>query len=119
MGFGSWLARKGNVGGTARAVAKGWKTIKEKNPDMSPRDIAEAYVNIRYGATGEPQLAEKVLGRLRHDVSPLNLSWTILLAENEDEEDTLIDHAYDWVKIMQEEIRKYGVEPGELFYDSK
>ena len=49
MGFGSWLARKGSVGGTARAVAKGWKTIKEKNPGMSPKEIAEAYVTLMDG----------------------------------------------------------------------
>lgn len=119
MGFGSWLARRGNVGGTARAVAKGWKTIKEKNPGMRPEDIAETYVNIRYTATGELHLAEKVLGRLPYDVNPLNLSWIILWVENEDESDTLFDHRSEWIQIMREEIRKYGVEPGEFFYHSK
>jgi hypothetical protein len=117
MGFGSWLARKGNVGGTARAVAHGWKTLKEKNPKMSPIDIAETYVNIRYTATGELHLAEKVLDRLPYEANPINLSWTILLIENEDETDTLNDHMPEWIKIMKEEIRKYGVEPGEFFYD--
>jgi hypothetical protein len=34
MGIGRWLARKGNVGGTARAVAKGWLTLKGQNPEM-------------------------------------------------------------------------------------
>jgi hypothetical protein len=121
MGFGSWFARKGSVGGTARAVAKGWKTIKEKYPEMSPRDIAKTYVNFRYAATKEPDLAEKVLDTLPYDANPLNLSWTIFSteAENEGDFETLLDHMSEWVQIMKEEIRKCRVEPGEFFYDSK
>ena len=41
MGLGTWFARKGSIGGTARTVGKGWKTIKAKYPEMSQRDIAE------------------------------------------------------------------------------
>jgi len=117
MGVSSWLARKGNIGGTARAVANGWKRIKERNPGMSPRDIAEAYVNLRYTATREPNLAEEVLNGLPFDVNPLDLSWVILSVENKDEPETLSDHRSEWIQIMREEIRKYGLEPGESFFD--
>lgn len=114
MGFGSWLARKGNVGGTARAVAKGWKTIKEKNPDMSPKEIAEMYVSIRYGATGEPHLAKRVLTNLRantrkREPNPLDLSWAIFWEENVDEAHTVLEHSVEWKQIMKEEIDKIGV----------
>jgi len=121
MGFWTWFAKKGSVGGTARAVAKGWKTIKAKNPEMSQRDIAETYVNIRYGATKEPHLAERVLATLPYDANPLNLTWTIFYveAENEGDLETLLDHRSEWVQIMKEEIRKCGVEPGDFFYNSK
>lgn len=119
MGFGSWLARRGNVGGTARAVANGWKKIKEKNPEMSPREIAETYVNLRYTATREPHLVEDVLGRLPYDANPLNLSWIILWVENEKDFETISDHRSEWIQIMREEIRKYGIEPGEFYLDSR
>ena len=48
MGFAKWLARKGRIGETARTVAQGWKTIKERNPRMIPIDIANTYVRKRY-----------------------------------------------------------------------
>jgi len=110
MGFQNWMARRGNVGGTARAVANCWKTFKEKNPAMSPKDIAEAYISLRYGLTREPHLAKAVLNLLdKNEINPLNLSWDILLAENANEVWTVKEHAYEWKKIMKEEIEKIGV----------
>jgi len=111
MGFSNWFARKGSVGGTARAIAKGWKTIKEKNPEMDQRDIAETYINFRYSLTREPHLAEKVFDNLPYDINPLILSWTIFKVEGEDEIDFILSHISEWQQIMREEIRKCGVEP--------
>ena len=70
MGFANWLARKGRVGGTARTVAQGWKTIKDKNPGTNPIDIATTYVRKRYKANGDLHLAKEVL-RMLHNVNPL------------------------------------------------
>ena len=56
MGFSNWLARKGNVGGTARAVAKGWKKIKKEYPNMEPSDIAKTYVKLRYSVLKNEEL---------------------------------------------------------------
>ncbi len=109
MGFWKWFARKGNIGGTARAVAKGWLTLKKQNPEMSPRDIAQAYIDIRYGFTGEENLAERV--HWKWDVCPLDLSWSIFKAENQDEIDTLYDNEEGWKEIMREEIEKLGLDP--------
>jgi len=112
MGLGTWLARKGNVGGTARAVANGWKVIIQNNPGISDEQIAETYVDIRYGATGEPHLAEQVLEDLKDEsrkVNPLNLAWAIFSVENADESDTLLEHFVVWRKIMREEVEKLGV----------
>jgi len=112
MGLGTWLARKGNVGGTARAVANGWKAITQKNPSLSHKKIAETYVGIRYGATSEPHLARKVLSNLktdRREANPLNLAWAIFLVENADEVNTVLEHTVEWKEIMREEIEKLGV----------
>ena len=112
MGLGTWLARKGNVGGTARAVANGWKVIIQNNPGLSHEEIAETYVGIRYGATGEPRLATQVLKNLKGDkrkTSPLNLAWAIFSVENADEGETVFEHIIEWKEIMREEIEKLGV----------
>jgi len=77
---------------------------------MSPKDIAEAYISLRYGLTREPHLAKAVLNLLdKNEINPLNLSWDILLAENANEVWTVKEHAYEWKKIMKEEIEKIGV----------
>ena len=114
MGLGTWLARKGNVGGTARAVAIGWKTIMQNNPGSNDEQIAETYVGIRYGATGEPHLAKQVLEDIKDEdstINPLNLAWSILSVENSGEISALIEHYVAWRKIMREEIEKLGVKP--------
>ena len=112
MGFGRWLVRKGNVGGTARAVAKGWKAIKQKNPDKNDEEIAQTYLGIRYGATGEAHLAKSVLKNLavnRRQPNPLNLSWAIFTVENADEARTVLEHSVEWKQIMREEIERMGI----------
>lgn len=112
MGFAKWLAgsRKGHVSGTARTVAQGWKTIKERNPGMSPTDIAHTYVRKRYMETGDMHLAKEVLRMLRN-VNPLNLSWAILMVENKDQSVNLYDRMSEWQHIMIQEIRKHGIDP--------
>lgn len=110
MGFAKWLPRKNHVSGTARTVAQGWKTIRDRNPRMSPADIANIYVKKRFMATGDLHLAKEVLHMLRN-VNPLNLSWAILMVENKDESVNLYDRMSEWQYIMIQEIRKYGIDP--------
>ena len=110
MGFAKWLPKKNHVSGTARTVAQGWKTIKERNPGMSPTDIANIYVKKRYMATGNLHWAKEVLHILRN-VNPLNLSWAILMVENKDESINLYDRMSEWQHIMIKEIRKHGIDP--------
>lgn len=111
MGLLSWLVRKGNVGATARSVAKGWKVITTKHPNMNNEQIAKIYIDIRYGPAGELDLAKDVIYLLNDGIiSPLNLAWNILLVENIKERDTFFDHYIEWRKIMKEEIEKFGVE---------
>jgi len=110
MGFANWLPKKNHVSETARTVAQGWKTIKERNPAMNPTDIASIYVRKRFMSTGELHLAKEVLRMLRN-VNPLNLSWAILMVENKDESVNLYDRMSEWQHIMTQEIRKHGIDP--------
>ena len=109
MGIGKWLARRGNIGGTARAVAKGWMTFKEQNPEMKPIDVANTYIEFRYKLTGEDHMIDNVL--LVYDICPLELTWSILMAENKGEIHTLYDHEDAWKEIIKEKIKKKGLDP--------
>jgi len=113
--FGRWLARIGNVGGTARAVALGWNTIRLKNPNLKPIEIAELYIKIRYAATGEVQLSEKVLAEIKEEhVSPFDLAWKIFSVENDllgetDGVSVDLEQYVDWQIVMKEELKKAGL----------
>jgi hypothetical protein len=115
MGIGKWLGTKVNIGGIARAVAKAWISLKEQNPQMTPFEIAWGYIKIRYGAPGEYDLIEQVV--LEHKVTPINLSWSILRAENANTLDTLYNNEIVWKKIMREEIKKLGLDPDDNWYN--
>jgi hypothetical protein len=111
MGFTDWAARKGDVGGTARAVAKAWKTLREKDPSMTPDEIAQHYIAARYSVFGEQDLARLVyyfLTEITKKINPLELAWGIYYVEHRDAADTI---DYNWRQIMREEIKKQGVEP--------
>ena len=112
MGLLSWFTSKGNVGGTARAVALGWKSIESKNPSMDKREIGREYILFRYGNTGESDLAKICLDYFEEsEGTPLDLSWAILLTENDDELDYVYSNSDEWKKIMSAEIIKRGLSP--------
>jgi hypothetical protein len=110
------MARSGNVGGTARAVGNGWKQFKSENPDMTGREIAEKYVEFRYGMTDEEELKEYAMEWIiRGQAStPIDLSWAILFVENLTSygRNTLSAHRNEWKQIMSEELEKMGINPG-------
>ena len=112
MGILNWIERKGNIGGTARAVARGWKTIQSQNPEMEKVEIGKQYIQIRYGNTGETDLEISCLGFYYElEPNPLNLAWSILLNENQNELDYVESKYNDWRKIISEEISKMGISP--------
>lgn len=113
MGFMKWFAKKGSIGDTARAVAKGWLTLKKRYPEMDPNEIADAYIEIRYGLTSEEHLAENVL--LSYNPTPTELTWSLLLAENENEIATVYENEEIWKEIIRDEIKKCGLDPDDTW----
>jgi hypothetical protein len=59
--------------------------------------------------TGEDDLVENIL--YRYHVTPIELSGSILRAENKDELDTLYANETVWKEIMKEEIEKFDLDP--------
>ena len=112
MGLLSWLTSKSNIGGTAKAVAIGWKHFQSQSPDMDNREIGREYILFRYGNTGELDLAEICLDYFEEsEGTPLDLSWAIILTENDDELDYVYSNSDEWKKIMSAEIIKRGLSP--------
>ena len=112
MGLKKWLARKGNVGGIARNVAEGWKKIESQNPDMSPKEIAEAYTKVRFGSISDYEATKTLRAISEGKIStPLELAWSLLKSENTDELEVLTENYEEWIEIMREEIAKKGLNP--------
>jgi len=101
-----WVASRGVVGRTARAVAKGYESIRKKNPLLSQNEIAEAYINIRYN--DKPDLEREVLNYFTYNrikLTPLNVTWVILAIEHSDD-NKLIQHKSECQKMIRNEIEK-------------
>ena len=112
MGLKKWFARKGNVGGIARNVAEGWKKIELREPSMLPKEIAKAYVNVRFGLISD-YAKNKALNTISEGKigTPLELAWFLLKEENPDESDVLMENYHEWIEIMREEMEKKGLDP--------
>ena len=122
MGLSKWMAKRFGVGAGARAVAKGWNTISSQNPDMKPTEIAEAYIKFRYGLTGETDLEKRVLLMVEKGavIGPVSLAWEIFEAETlrgksgrklMDAHEALWENRDAWEEIIEEELRKAGIDP--------
>ena len=112
MGLLSWLTSKSNIGGTAKAVAIGWKHFQSQSPDMDNKEIGREYIFFRYGNTGEINLSEICLEYFeKSEGTPLDLSWAIILTEIYDELDYVYSNSDEWKKIMSAEITKRGLSP--------
>lgn len=48
MGIGKWLARRGNVGGTARWAGNTYWSIKKRTPNATAEQIMAEMVAVRY-----------------------------------------------------------------------
>ena len=119
MGLRDWRIRRGPVGQTARYVGNAWKKLSETNPAMKTHDIAERIANEIFGAARVPDIVDKVLRLLPYDVDPVTLSWRIFEVTNEKQLEALYTYKGYWIRIMKEEIRKCGVEPGDSFCDEE
>jgi hypothetical protein len=116
MGLKDWIARRGNIGGVARAVGKAWKNLHAANPEMSPQELVTAYIKFRYKIFAESNLEAEALelARMGRIEDPLGLSWLILEVENKNDLETLRRDERKWKQIMYEELVKQGVEPGQM-----
>ena len=111
MGIKKWLAKKGNIGGTAKAVAKAWVKMKKADPQLDDTGIAEEYIRFRYGITREPHLIVQALQTLEdYSPTPSGLTWTILMTETAPQDvSVMIENMQMFSEIIDEVMDEYGL----------
>jgi len=112
MGLKKWLARRGNIGGIARNIAKWWNNFRENRPDASPREIAISYVIVRIGMISGDYV-EAVINKIESEdiKTTIDLAWTVLMLENINDQDIILKNRHEWTDIMREEMIKNGLDP--------
>ena len=122
MGMGSFLARRGNVGGTARAVATYYHSVLGgiKNPQDIKDDkqlrnqlfstiVLSRYDNFPLNKAKAPIFADIVIKNISEGgITTLpELSWFMLAIETNAQVD--LKTIEEWMGIMKEELLKKGV----------
>lgn len=117
MGIAKWLARKGNVGGTARWAAKMYFTMKERAPDASVEQIMEEMVALRYPSVAMKAARNALIATIDNgDMRGLaHLVTNILSIEAGFRENTPENRSM-FMDIIEEELAKLGV-PEKHIYD--
>jgi hypothetical protein len=120
MGLTKWLARKGNVGGTARWAARMYLKVKKVSPEDPLKDKVLVVIGIRYMDT--PLFRNKEFGThvysLTQDPGPLSgvagLVVAILMAEAGFTDNTESNKRM-FFDIITEELREFGLSNFEIF----
>jgi len=110
MGITNWLARKGNVGGTARWTGKLYLSISQENPSAGPTVVIKDIVKIRYSADSQQSIKDALLSHIDSGESRglAHLVTNILTIESGYRENTQEDRV-KFMKIIQEELRQLGI----------
>lgn len=64
MGFGAWLARRGNIGGTARWAGNLYIKIKNQNKELSTKEIMSEIIRYRYPSDSAAHVKEGFLQQI-------------------------------------------------------
>lgn len=64
MGIMKWLAKKGNVGGTAQWAAQAYLSIRAGNPRATLDEIMRQMVATRYLAPSDQKLRDQIMSQV-------------------------------------------------------
>lgn len=119
MNISSWLARKGNVGGTARWVGKLYLSLMHENTSAPLTVVMSDIIKFRYAAKSSESIKNALLsnvesGELR---GLAHLATNILTVEAGFQENSQ-ENRFEFMKIIQEELRKFGI-PEKVIYNDQ
>jgi len=111
MGFKSWIARKGAVGGAARWAANGYKFFRQRHPDPSEFSEASVFrlmVTTRYEAFPDEQKEGYLLSQCDDVQGLVGLVIEILKVEASLHENDA-DNIYTFIEVIADELKKAGI----------
>lgn len=116
MGFGAWLARRGNVGGTARWAGNLYIKIKNQNSEATLDEIMSNLIKFRYSSESTSHVKEAFLKQIAlgkvHGL--LHLVTNILSHEAGFTENTAENRSL-FMDIIQEELEKLNIPPNDIY----
>ena len=114
MGMSDWIARKGNIGGTARWAAKSYKVLTGGDENIELSTLFEALIRHRYAVLPNPEQENRLLsnaGQLRG----LNDLVEAILAVEAGFRELPLDTQQKWRQIINEELEKANI-PARIIY---
>ena len=113
MGIGGFLARKGNIGGTARWAGKLYLSIKKKERNKNINEIMKSIVSIRYAGSQEENALNLIIDKgemrgLQHLVTNI-LSIEAGFNENTQE------NRFMFMDIIREELEKLNIPDSDIY----
>lgn len=113
MSIFNFIARWGTVGGTARWAARGYLQLRRQYPDpaaVNDSQISRFLIACRYRLLPDAAKSSYLLSQCDGIQGLLGLVVEILKVEanlHENQGDTI----YNFLKIIDEELQRFGVEP--------
>jgi len=108
MGMMKWMARKGNVGGTARWAAQGYAAFVNQNLNIETTDLYRSLIEDRFAIIPNSQHESFLLGIADQIRGLRGLVASILTVEAGFTENTP-ENQQMFMEIIEEELSKHGV----------
>jgi hypothetical protein len=114
MGFSKWLARKGNVGGTARAVARAYISMKRQKPTITVDEAVDIIIGLRYQNGPNKLIVSGLSKGGGRGASLSRLAVAILTVEASFMENTA-NTKNMFIDVIMEEMVNLGLSESEIF----
>lgn len=111
VGFKSWIARKGAVGGTARWAANGYKFFRQRHPDPCQFPDASLFrlmVVTRYEAFPDDEKKDYLVSQCDSVQGLVGLVIEVLKVEASLHENDG-DNIYMFIEVIEDELKKAGI----------
>lgn len=117
MGIGKWLARRGNVGGTARWAGNAYWSIKKRTPNATAEQIMAEMVAVRYRSDSTKRERDALTAIINQgEMRGLaHLVTSVLSIEAGFRENTSKNRLM-FMDVIKEELEKLGI-PEQDIYD--
>ena len=116
MSISKWLARKGNVGGTARWAGNAYWSIRKRKSDVSIEEVMREIVSVRY-RSGSMQPAREALLSIIEKGEMRGLAHLVvnILSIEANFRENSAENRFMFMDVVQEELEKLKIPNGEIY----